>query len=195
MTLTHAELYPDGSCIRNPGMGGYAYIIRYTEDDPSNPDVPVFKEIEFNQGYRMTTNNRMEIMAALFGIKKIIDLINDKTIKGINRINIYSDSEYVCKAVNQNWINKWKDNNWMTSGYKGSPPTSVKNRDLWEQVVDVQKEARSMGLFLAFDHIKGHNGHPYNERADKLAVEASTGTNHIIDEVFEQMNGIPARKE
>lgn len=190
MTLSTVELYTDGSCLRNPGMGGYAYIIKYTEDDPSNPSVPKFVEIEHNQGYRYTTNNRMEIMGAIHGIRGIIQEIQKGTIKGCSQVNVFSDSEYLCKSINSRWINKWMDNNWMTSGFGGRSPEPVKNRDLWEEVVKVQGEARNIGVNVVFNWVKGHDTNELNNRADKLAVAASTGNDHIIDEVWEAMNGM-----
>ena len=99
-----------------------------------------------------------------------------------------SDSEYLCKAINQHWIDKWSQNNWMTSGFKGQKPKPVKNKDLWEQVIAMQQKVSSMGINLTVTHVDGHSGHQFNERADQLAVAASNGTNHISDEVYEKEN-------
>ena len=190
MILSVVDIYTDGSCLKNPGMGGYGYIIRYTEDDPSNPSVPKFVDIEKSQGYRYTTNNRMEIMAAIFGIKDIINNINIGVIKGCTQINLFSDSEYLCNSVNNRWINKWMDNNWMTSSFGGKSPKPVKNKDLWEELIKVQNDIRNLGVSLIFNWVKGHDTNEMNNKADKLAVSASTGTNHIIDEVWEQTSGL-----
>lgn len=190
MTLSTVELYTDGSCLRNPGMGGYGYIIRYTEDDPGNPSVPKFIDIEKNQGFRYTTNNRMEIMAAIFGVRNVIDEITSGKIKGCTQINLFSDSEYLCKPINNHWINRWMDNNWMTSGFGGKSPSPIKNKDLWEQVIEIQNKTREMNISLVFNWVKGHENDEMNNRADQLAVAASTGTNHIIDEMFEGSSGI-----
>lgn len=190
MILSTVELYTDGSCLRNPGMGGYGYIIRYTEDDPENPSVPKFVDIEKNQGFRYTTNNRMEIMAAIFGVRNVIDEITSGKIKGCTQINLFSDSEYLCKPINNRWINRWMDNNWMTSGFGGKSPSPIKNKDLWEQVIEIQNKTREMNISLVFNWVKGHENNEMNNRADQLAVAASTGTNHIIDEMFEGSSGI-----
>ncbi len=190
MILSAVDIYTDGSCLKNPGMGGYGYIIRYTEDDPSNPSVPKFVDIEKNQGYRYTTNNRMEIMAAIFGIKDIINNISIGVIKGCTQINLFSDSEYLCKSINNKWIYKWMENNWMTSSFGGKSPKPVKNKDLWEELINVQNVVRNLGISLIFNWVKGHDTNEMNNRADKLAVSASTGTNHIIDEGWEQTSGL-----
>lgn len=180
------ELYTDGSCQNNPGAGGYGYIIRYW-DTPEGSDMPEGREIEFSQGYRLTTNNRMEIMAAITGIKDIIaHYDNDPAWGNISQLNLFSDSEYLCKAINQRWIQKWADNNWMTSGFQGSKPKPVKNKDLWETVIEIQNALNSRNITLTITHVRGHNGNEYNERCDKLATSATAGTNHIIDTVYEQ---------
>lgn len=187
MTTMPVELYTDGSCIKNPGAGGYAYIIRYWEDPgPESGEAPVEKTIEVNQGFRLSTNNRMEIMAAIYGLKDIIDKVKTGMFDGLGQIKLWSDSEYFVNAVNNHWINKWQQNNWMTSGWKDKKPSPVKNKDLWEMVLQVQNELRAMGINLVISHVKGHNGHEFNEKADKLAVAASTGNNHLIDEVYEK---------
>lgn len=196
MLVSAVELYTDGSCLRNPGMGGLAYIIRYSVDDQNDQgsfpmNAPVqFKEIEVSQGFRYTTNNRMEIMAGIYGIKAVIDNVKSGVIKGATQLNLFSDSEYLVKAINMQWINKWMDNNWMTSAFQGRQPQPVKNKDLWEQVIAVQNDLKAMNINLTMTHVDGHAGHEFNERADKLAVAAATGTNHIIDEVFEQTSGL-----
>ena len=181
------ELYSDGSSLRNPGASGLAYVIRYWDDKGDN-SMPQAQIIEGSQGFRLSTNNRMEIMAALWGLRTIIANINNGTLSGARQINLQSDSEYLCKAINQRWIVKWSQNNWMTSGFKGQKPKPVKNKDLWEQVVAIQDQISKMGINLTVTHIEGHAGHEFNERADHLAVAASNGTNHIIDEVYEKEN-------
>lgn len=181
------ELYTDGSSLRNPGASGLGYVIRYW-DDKGNGTMPEVQIIEGSQGFRLSTNNRMELMAALWGLRTIISNINNGTLYGAKQINLQSDSEYFCKAINQRWIAKWSQNDWMTSGFKGSKPKPVKNKDLWEQIVAIQDQISNMGVTLTVSHIEGHAGHEFNERADKLAVAASNGTSHIIDEVYEKEN-------
>ena len=83
----------------------------------------------------------------------------------------------------------------MTSGFKGSAPKSVKNRDLWEQMIEVQDTLKDLGVNLTMIHIKGHNGHEFNERADRLAVEASkNSSNHLVDEVYEKTSPFMNRR-
>ncbi|MCM1439695.1 MAG: ribonuclease HI [Roseburia sp.] len=186
MITMPVELYTDGSCLRNPGAGGYAYIIRFW-DAPEGSDVPEPKIIEVNQGYRLTTNNRMEIMGGICGMQAIIEKINKGEFVGVTQINLATDSEYFCNAINKKWIQKWEQNNWMTAGWENKKPAPVKNKDLWQQVIQLQNTLRSMGINWTVTHVKGHNGHEFNERADKLAVEASNnGNNHLIDTVYEQ---------
>ena len=194
MSTMPIELYTDGSSLQNPGASGLAYIIRYWVDNMDD-QMPEQKTIEGNQGFRLSTNNRMEIMAGIYGLRKIIECINNGTINRPAQINLSSDSEYFCNAVNQRWINKWVQNNWMTSGFRGSAPKSVKNKDLWEQVIDIQNTLQNMGINLTLIHIKGHNGHEFNEKCDQLAVAASKdNTNHLIDEIYEKTTNVMNRR-
>lgn len=187
MTTMPVEMYTDGSCLKNPGVGGYAYIIKYyleTEGDDSSMPQP--QVLEKNQGYRLTTNNRMEIMAVLYGIHEVINMIKDGTLAGTAQLNVWSDSEYVVNSISQHWIDRWKEKNWMTAGWNGKPPAPVKNKDLWELITEALSELKDLGTTMRIQHVKGHNGDEFNERADKLAVAASSGTNHVIDEVYEK---------
>ena len=180
------EIYTDGSSLRNPGAAGCAYIIRYwiDKDDSSMPEI---KEIEGSKGFRLSTNNRMELMAAIFGIKTIMEKLDEGVIPESAQINLYSDSDYLVKALSQNWAVRWMANNWMTSTYNGKQATAVKNKDLWEQIIRLQEELRSRKIILAVTHVNGHSGHEFNERADKLAVAASSGTDDkMIDEEYEK---------
>lgn len=181
------ELYTDGSSLKNPGASGLAYVIRYMEI-ANDGDMPVPKTIEGSQGFRLSTNNRMEISAAIYGLNRIINCVeNDPVFQGASQINLSSDSEYLCNAINQRWIQKWQQNNWMTSGFRDKKPQPVKNKDLWEQIVSIQNALQGFGITLVVNHVKGHNGHEFNEQCDKMAVAASTDTsNHIVDEVYEQ---------
>lgn len=193
MTTMPIELYTDGSALNNPnGAGGLGYMIRYYEadngDDPSA--LPVQKTIEGSQGFRLTTNNRMEIMALLYGIRMIIEKVKDGTLAGASRVNAFSDSQYLCNAINQRWIAKWQSNNWMTSGFQGRQPTPVKNKDLWEDIIKMQEQLVSMNIAFAISHVKGHDGDPGNEKVDQLATAASRDTNnHLIDEAYEKIAG------
>ncbi len=133
-------LYTDGACSGNPGPGGYGVILRYKN-----------KEREISGGEVQTTNNRMELMGVIMGLTALRESCD---------VQLYTDSKYVCDAIEKGWAKKWKENGWKKSNKK--PALNV---DLWEEV-----------LFLLEKHdvtlhwIKGHNGHPENERCDKLAV-------------------------
>ena len=196
MITMPVELYTDGSCLRNPGAGGYSYIIRYW-NNVDGSDIPQSGEISNSQGYRLTTNNRMEMLAALEGLSNVIMMRsmddNDDWKTPNMQVNIFSDSEYLCNPINQGWVYKWRDNNWMTSGYKGSEPKPVKNKDLGLGLLNILDKSKMNGVNVTFNHIKGHNGNEYNEKCDKLAVAASSGTNHIIDEEYEKSYALNRR--
>lgn len=186
MITMPVELYTDGSCSRNPGPGGFAWVIRYWET-PEGSDLPESKIVEGNKGFRLTTNNRMEIMGGIYGLKEIMSKVKDGLFSEITQINLTTDSEYFAKAINQGWINKWMQNDWMTSGFKGSQPKPVKNKDLWEQIINIQNEIKGSGINLTVTHVLGHNGHEFNERADKLAVAATMNSSeHTVDDVYEK---------
>ena len=181
------DIYTDGSSLRNPGASGLGYIIRYWVE-PEEPDgMPKEQIIEGSQGYRLSTNNRMEIMAAIQALNCIITKIETGEWVGVNQINLNSDSEYLCKSINQKWITKWMQNNWMTSSFGGKQPKLVKNKDLWEAIVGLQDKLHAMNINLVVAHVMGRNGNEFNERADKLAVAASNNTpTHIVDEFYEK---------
>ena len=148
--------YTDGSSLGNPGPGGYGAILMDT-------DKMVKKEI--SQGYRMTTNNRMELMAVIVALEK---LKKPKT-----EIRIYTDSKYVCDAVEKKWVFGWEK-----KGFKGK-----KNPDLWQKFLIQFRKHR-----VSFIWVKGHAGNEFNERADQLAVAAANSSNLWVDEGFEKEN-------
>lgn len=149
------HIFTDGAAKGNPGPGGYGTILRYGD-----------KEKELSQGYRMTTNNRMELLAVIVGLE---------AIKKPNwKVKVVSDSKYVVDAVSKGWLDSW-----VLKGFKGK-----KNQDLWERYL---KAAAPHDV--SFQWIKGHAGHTENERCDQLAVEASEGPNLLVDEVFERNKG------
>lgn len=195
MVTMPIELYTDGASKNNPGASGLGFIIRYWFTKEGS-DLPEALTVEGAQGFRLSTNNRMEIMAAIYGIKKVIEMVQgNPEFSGVGQLNLSSDSEYVCNAINFRWLEKWQQNNWMTSGFQGRKPTDVKNKDLWEQVVSLQNQLQSIGLNLTVNHVKGHNGHEFNEKADQLAVAAAgDSTNHLIDEVYEKTTTIYNRR-
>ncbi|MDE7389998.1 MAG: ribonuclease HI [Lachnospiraceae bacterium] len=138
--MKQVDIFTDGACKGNPGPGGWGAILRYGG-----------KEKEISGGEAETTNNRMEISAVMEALK---------CLKEPCEINLYSDSQYVCNAIKLGWAKKWKSNNWMRN--KKDP---AQNADLWEEILklcDVHK--------LNVIWVKGHAGHPENERCDRLAV-------------------------
>ena len=152
------EIYTDGAARGNPeGPGGYGTVLHYVDAAGQ-----VFEK-ELSQGYRKTTNNRMELMAAIAGIealKKPCDIV------------LYSDSKYLVDAFNQNWVDTWQRENWR----KGKK-NEVKNQDLWKRLL------AAIGTHnVEFVWVKGHNGHAFNERCDKLATTAADG-NELIDDI------------
>lgn len=135
------QIYTDGSCLGNPGAGGYAAILRFAETDK-----------EVSGGFCLTTNNRMEILA-------VIEALN--SLKESCYVDLYTDSQYVANAIEKKWLINWKKNGWKTANKK-----PVKNQDLWLRL-DSQLEKHE----VHFHWVKGHAGHMENERCDILARE------------------------
>lgn len=138
-------LFSDGSSRGNPGPGGYGTILRYTDQKGE------VHELELTEGFKETTNNRMELMGVIAGLE------------ALNRpceVHVVTDSQYVVKAFNEHWIDAWLRTKWK----KGT----VKNIDLWERLLKA-KEPHS----VTFEWVKGHAGHPENERCDKLATQSA----------------------
>ena len=152
------QIYTAGSARGNPdGPGGYGTVLHYT-------DVKGELHVrEYSQGYVRTTNNRMELMAAIVGLE------------ALNRpceVELYSDSQYLVNAFNQRWIENWQKKNWKRG--KNEP---VKNVDLWKRLLAAKAPHN-----VKFIWVRGHNGHPQNERCDALATAAADGTGLIVDE-------------
>lgn len=145
--LTKVEVYTDGACSGNPGPGGYGVVIRYT--DPKG----VLHEKELSEGFRETTNNRMELSAAIAGLK---------ALNRPCRVDLYSDSQYLCRAFNEGWVEQWK-----AQDFRRGKSSEVKNIDLWEALLAVMEPHE-----VTFIWVKGHAGNPNNERCDRLAVRA-----------------------
>ncbi len=137
------ELYTDGACSGNPGIGGWAFILRHLRSG---------KEIERYAYEHDTTNNRMELMAVIRGLE---------TLKRPCRVDLYTDSEYVGKGI-RDWMPAWKARGWKRAGNK-----PVKNVDLWKRL-DRQLDRHR----VHYHAVRGHSGHPENERCDELAVQA-----------------------
>ena len=138
------KLYTDGACSGNPGPGGWAFILR----DPGNGEAK-----EHWGGERSTTNNRMELISVIEGLN---------TLAGPSRVEVYSDSQYVCNGLND-WIDQWK-----AKGWKRGRNEEVKNLDLWKKLDELRHVHQ-----LSCHWIRGHNQHPENERCDELAVAAA----------------------
>jgi ribonuclease HI len=145
------ELYTDGAAKGNPGRGGFGVLLRFNDS---------VKEI--SEGFRMTTNNRMELLAVIVGLESL------KTNQ--YPVHIYSDSKYVIDSISKRWVF-----NWVKTGFKGK-----KNKDLWMRYLQVHPK-----FDLVFHWVKGHAGHPENERCDFLAVSAAEGKSLKIDEFYE----------
>ena len=181
------EIYTDGSCIAKnggggKGVGGIGYIIKHWEMQDGTPTI---KATEGSRGFRLTTNNRMELLAAIEGLNTVSDGVKTGLYKDLYQINVMTDSRYLCDAVSQNWVTKWINNNWVTS--MGSP---VKNRDMWEKVMDSIKRVTDLNITLNFHHVQAHSGNVDNERADFLAVSAAKdANNHEVDAGYEGAMG------
>lgn len=141
--MKKVELFTDGACSGNPGPGGYGVILKYKNN---------VKELW--GGEPDTTNNRMELTAVITGLE---------ALKEPCEVDLYSDSKYIIDAVTKGWAVKWKANNWIKSDKK-----PALNADLWEKLLCLLKKHK-----VNFNWIKGHAGHPENERCDQLAVQGS----------------------
>ena len=140
--MKEVELFSDGACSGNPGPGGWGSILRFKGI-----------EKELSGGEKETTNNRMELLAVINGLE---------SLKEPCKVKITTDSKYVCDAFLKDWLSSWQQNGWKTAGKK-----PVKNKELWEKLLELSHKHE-----LSWSWIKGHAGHPENERCDKLAVEA-----------------------
>lgn len=148
------DLFTDGGAEPNPGKGGFGTILKHKG-----------RQKEFFAGYELTTNNRMELMAVIFGLEKI-------TTKA--RVTVYSDSKYVVDGIVNGWAENWKKNNWVRK--KGN---LVLNKDLWERLLNVIKKHE-----VTFNWVKGHAGHLENERCDFLANKGINSENKTKDEGY-----------
>ena len=154
------KIYTDGAARGNPdGPGGFGTVLRYTD---SKGEV---HEKELSQGYIKTTNNRMELLAAIRGLE---------ALKTPCEVDLYSDSKYLVDAFNQKWIEGW-----IAKGWKRGKNEPVKNPDLWKALLKAMEPHT-----VNFIWVKGHNGHPLNERCDVLATTAADGDDLIEDVVL-----------
>jgi len=146
-TAPFVQLFTDGACSGNPGPGGWAYILRH----PGSGN-----EKEASGGAAETTNNQMEMQAVIEGLSALTKQ---------SRVEIITDSTYVAKG-SQEWMPNWKKNGWRRREGKSWKP--VKNVELWQQLDELLSRHE-----IRFQLVKGHSGHPENERCDELAVEAA----------------------
>ena len=158
-------IYTDGAAKGNPdGPGGYGAVLQYIDTKG------ILHEKELSAGYKKTTNNRMEMMAAI------------AALEALNRpceVTLYSDSKYLTDAFNQHWIDNWIRKGWMRT--KKEP---VKNIDLWKRLLEAKRPHD-----VTFCWVKGHDGQPENERCDRLAVRAAEGSNLLTDPGVEPGSG------
>ena len=149
------EIYTDGACSGNPGKGGYGIVMKVPEKN---------YEKRYSTGFRLTTNNRMELLAVIVALEKLKSTEND--------IHIFTDSKYVVDAIEKKWLQSW-----VKIGFKNK-----KNPDLWRRISPLLKAHQT-----TFHWIKGHAGHHENEICDQLAVKAAQSTSLEIDEYFENL--------
>jgi len=146
-------IFTDGAAKGNPGPGGYGAVLKFAQHRK-----------ELSEGFRLTTNNRMELLAVIRALQELKS--------SSYAIQIYSDSKYIVDAVEKGWI--W---NWQKKGFKDK-----KNPDLWQMYIPLHQQFKPKFIW-----IKGHNGHPENERCDQLAVAAAEGNRLQIDQGYEQL--------
>jgi len=153
MANNELVMYTDGSSRGNPGPGGYGTVLFWGGHRK-----------ELSQGYKRTTNNRMELMAVIAGLEALK--------KDGLKITVYSDSQYVVKAWEQGWLK-----NWIATNFKGGK----KNKDLWLQFYELTKKNT-----IRFVWVRGHADNAHNNRCDELATAAADGGNLLVDEGYEE---------
>jgi ribonuclease HI len=149
-------IYTDGACIGNPGPGGYGVVLLYAEH-----------RRELSGGCQHTTNNRMELLAAIRGLE---------ALKESCEVRLLSDSQYVVNGIMQGWARKWRANGW-----RRNKNDFAENRDLWEQLLQLCEKHR-----VVLEWVRGHAGNSENERCDQLAVAAAHASNLAVDSVYEK---------
>ena len=178
------KIYSDGACKGNPGVGGFGTIVIVNADEfwidrISSPLNNPYKtkitdenivEIIISSGYKKTTNNRMELMGVIAGFRAL----NHFCIPGI-KVNVISDSQYVCKPFTERWIYTWIKNNWMNSSGE------LKNKDFWITLLDL-----ASNFIPYFTWVKGHSVTEYNNKCDILAVNACENSNLKEDDEYER---------
>jgi ribonuclease HI len=152
--MKSVSIYTDGACLGNPGPGGYGIILVYGKNRK-----------ELSGGYRLTTNNRMELMAAIQSLAALTEPC---------QVQLYSDSQYLVEAMEKGWAHRWKANNW----YRNKQEKAA-NQDLWQELLNLCQEHT-----VRFVWIRGHDGHPENELCDKLAFAAAHAPELPSDEGY-----------
>ena len=156
--MMKVEIYTDGAARGNPeGPGGFGCVLRYVDRTGK------LHEKEISAGYEKTTNNRMELMAAIAALEAL-----EKPCE----VDLFSDSQYLVKAFNEHWIDGW-----LKADFRRGKKNEVKNIDLWTRLLQAAKPHR-----ITWNWVKGHDGHTLNERCDHLATSAADGDNLLKDE-------------
>lgn len=154
MAIKDVAIFTDGSCLGNPGPGGYGAILSYKG-----------KRKELSAGFALTTNNRMELLAAIVALETLTESC---------KVTLTTDSQYVRQGI-MSWLKGWKAKNWITSNKK-----PVKNKDLWQRLDNASQHHQ-----IDWKWVKGHSGHPENERCDDLARTAAEGNPKTPDQGYE----------
>ena len=155
--MKNVEIYTDGACTGNPGKGGYGAVLIYNGN-----------EKRISRRFRKTTNNRMELMAAIESLQLLKEPCN---------VTLYSDSKYLTDAINQKWLDSWQKNGWKKSDRK-----EVLNTDLWQELVKLTSVHN-----VTFVWVKGHAGDTYNEICDAMAVDAYNNCADNVDKYYENL--------
>lgn len=162
--MKHVDIFTDGSCLGNPGPGGYAAVLLFKAPSKDGSGEQVFRK-EISQGYKLTTNNRMELLAAICALEALNQSVH---------ATLTTDSQYVRKGITE-WIANWKKRGWKTASKQ-----PVKNADLWRRL-----DEASQRHTVDWKWVKGHSGHPENERCDELGRQAATDGPYLDDTGYE----------
>lgn len=157
--MKHVDIYTDGAARGNPGRGGFGALLVFMGPDGAR------HERELSGGFRLTTNNRMELLGAISGLE---------ALKEPCEVVVHTDSQYIANAFNQRWVEGW-----LKKGWRGAGNKPVKNVDLWKRMLAAMDPHE-----VRFEWVKGHAGHPENERCDSLATSAADGGNLQEDEGY-----------
>lgn len=159
-SLQHVTIYTDGGCLKNPGPGGFGAVLMTVDGQLT----------EISEGYRLTTNNRMELLACIVGLEQY---------PSPSAVVLYSDSRYVVDGITKGWARKWRANNWRKSN--GQPAL---NTDLWQRLLELCERHD-----VQFVWVRGHAGNPGNERCDRLATQAAAGGGLLTDSGYAPGSG------